>query len=239
MAVVTPAERTAAASFTAVPRSLAAALSPALSGAALRRRLAGAAAGRLRCAEDRLRPDALARDAHDAARCALTSARFSRCARRRSPRRASPRGSLATCAAPRVCTTTSICTRSTESDVKARWCCTSSMLAPRRASSAATSASAPGTSRTSTRKRASRPDLTMPRSMISARTSGSMLPPQRTRPTFLPAKRRGCFISAARPTAPAPSTTVFSISSSIRIACSMSSSETRTTSSTSARITGR
>src|SRR5207253_10477385 len=33
MAVVTPAERTAAASFTAVPRSLAAALSPALGGA--------------------------------------------------------------------------------------------------------------------------------------------------------------------------------------------------------------
>jgi len=35
MAVVTPGERTAAASFTAVPRSLAAALSPALSGALL------------------------------------------------------------------------------------------------------------------------------------------------------------------------------------------------------------
>ena len=35
MAVVTPAERPAAASFTAVPRSLAAALSPALSGALL------------------------------------------------------------------------------------------------------------------------------------------------------------------------------------------------------------
>ena len=33
MAVVTPAERTAAASFTSVPRSLAAALSPALAGA--------------------------------------------------------------------------------------------------------------------------------------------------------------------------------------------------------------
>ena len=33
MAVVTPAERPAAASFTAVPRSLAAALSPAISGA--------------------------------------------------------------------------------------------------------------------------------------------------------------------------------------------------------------
>jgi MFS family permease len=33
MAVVTPAERSAAASFTAVPRSLAAAVSPALAGA--------------------------------------------------------------------------------------------------------------------------------------------------------------------------------------------------------------
>jgi hypothetical protein len=33
MSVVTPAERTAAASFTAVPRSLAAALSPSLGGA--------------------------------------------------------------------------------------------------------------------------------------------------------------------------------------------------------------
>src|SRR6186713_3232429 len=67
------------------------------------------------------------------------------------------------------------------------------MLAPRRASSAATSASAPGTSRTSTRRRTSRPDLTMPRSMISASTNGSMLPPQRTRPTFFPAKRAGAF----------------------------------------------
>jgi hypothetical protein len=35
MAVVTPAERTAAASVTAVPRSLASAVSPALSGALL------------------------------------------------------------------------------------------------------------------------------------------------------------------------------------------------------------
>ena len=35
MAVVTPAERTAAASFTAVPRSLASSLSPALAGALL------------------------------------------------------------------------------------------------------------------------------------------------------------------------------------------------------------
>jgi hypothetical protein len=35
MSIVTPAERPAAASFTAVPRSLAAALAPALSGALL------------------------------------------------------------------------------------------------------------------------------------------------------------------------------------------------------------
>ena len=77
-----------------------------------------------------------------------------------------------------------------------------------------------------------RPDLTMPRSMISASTSGSMLPPDRNEPDLVAGEARGAFITAARPTAPAPSTTVFSISSSIRIACSMSSSPTSTTSST-------
>jgi sugar phosphate permease len=41
MAVVTPAERTAAASVTAVPRSLASSLSPALSGALLSTSFAG------------------------------------------------------------------------------------------------------------------------------------------------------------------------------------------------------
>jgi hypothetical protein len=41
MAVVTPAERTAAASVTAVPRSLASAVSPALSGALLSTSFAG------------------------------------------------------------------------------------------------------------------------------------------------------------------------------------------------------
>jgi predicted MFS family arabinose efflux permease len=41
MAVVTPAERTAAASVTAVPRSLASAVSPALSGALLSTAFAG------------------------------------------------------------------------------------------------------------------------------------------------------------------------------------------------------
>jgi len=41
MAVVTPAERTAAASVTAVPRSLASAISPALSGALLATSFAG------------------------------------------------------------------------------------------------------------------------------------------------------------------------------------------------------
>ena len=138
------------------------------------------------------------------------------------------------CSAPRVCTTTSICTRSTESEVNARWCCTSSMLAPSRASSAATSASAPGTSRTST-----------PQAREPARLDHAALDDlgQHQRLDVAAAEHeadlaageapRVSFISAARPTAPAPSTTVFSISSSIRIACSMSSSETRTTSSTS------
>ena len=37
----------------------------------------------------------------------------------------------------------------------------------------------------------------MPRSMIAASSSGSMLPPESTRPTFLPAKRAGCRSSAA------------------------------------------
>jgi hypothetical protein len=41
MAVVTPAERTAAASFTAVPRSLASSLSPAFAGALLALPFAG------------------------------------------------------------------------------------------------------------------------------------------------------------------------------------------------------
>ena len=58
MAVVTPAERTAAASVTAVPRSLASAISPALAGALLPTPFSGLAAGGLRRAEDRLRPGA-------------------------------------------------------------------------------------------------------------------------------------------------------------------------------------
>ena len=48
MAVVTPAERAAAASFTAVPRSLAAALSPVSRRRTVRGRLARSAAGGLR-----------------------------------------------------------------------------------------------------------------------------------------------------------------------------------------------
>ena len=49
-------------------------------------------------------------------------------------------------------------------------------------------ASEPGRSRSCTRKRASRPARTMPRSMMSASISGSMLPPHSTRPTLRPAK---------------------------------------------------
>ena len=55
MSVVTPAERPAAASFTAVPRSLASSLSPSLTGAHVRRRRHGGAAGAVRRAEVRLR----------------------------------------------------------------------------------------------------------------------------------------------------------------------------------------
>ena len=76
--------------------------------------------------------------------------------------------------------------------VKARWWCTSSMLAFCSATHAVTFASEPGRSRTSTRTRARRPARTMPRSMISASISGSMLPPHRTRPTLRPRKRSGC-----------------------------------------------
>ena len=60
MAVVTPAERAAAASVTAVPRSLAAAASPMLAGSLLARLRVRLAAGHRRRAEDRLRPALLA-----------------------------------------------------------------------------------------------------------------------------------------------------------------------------------
>ena len=60
MAVVTPPERPAAASFTAVPRSLARSARPDARRRALRRRLDRRAAGRLRRTEDLLRPRALA-----------------------------------------------------------------------------------------------------------------------------------------------------------------------------------
>ena len=65
MAVVTPAERSAAASFTAVPRSLAAAISPTLNGALFAAGMDLHAADRLRHAQDRLRPDTLAGDASE------------------------------------------------------------------------------------------------------------------------------------------------------------------------------
>ena len=68
MAVVTPAERTAAASVTAVPRSLASSISPAIAGFMLAGPFSGAAAGGVRMPEDRLRPGAAADvPAHQAA----------------------------------------------------------------------------------------------------------------------------------------------------------------------------
>jgi hypothetical protein len=55
MAVVTPQEQAAAASLTAVPRTLASSISPAFAGVLSRARLRGLAAGDLRRAQDRLR----------------------------------------------------------------------------------------------------------------------------------------------------------------------------------------
>ena len=65
-----------------------------------------------------------------------------------------------------------------------------------------------------------------------------MLPPHSTRPTFLPWKRWRCASTAASPAAPAPSTTVFSISSSSTMACSMSPSSTSRIALTSSRTIG-
>ena len=59
MAVVTPPERASAASVTAVPRSLAAAASPALAGALFAMGAYAAPLRHLRRAQDRLRPDAV------------------------------------------------------------------------------------------------------------------------------------------------------------------------------------
>jgi hypothetical protein len=101
MAVVTPAERTAAASVTAVPRSLASSVSPALSGALLSTSFAGIAAGDLRRAQDRLRPvAALFVPGDKAARGggrslsrwrSLTTARQCRCCALRDRPRETPR----------------------------------------------------------------------------------------------------------------------------------------------------
>ncbi|KAG1523113.1 hypothetical protein G6F50_018637 [Rhizopus delemar] len=70
----------------------------------------------------------------------------------------------------------------------------------------------------------------MPRSINSPSINGSMLPPVSTSPMRLPLKRSlpaSCArSSAAKPAAPAPSTTVFSISSSTTMACSISLSLT-------------
>ena len=79
MAVVTPAERPAAASVTAVPRSLASAISPAISGALLDDVVFRPAAGGLRHAEDRLRSRAAVLvPPHQAAGGAGTLERFRR-----------------------------------------------------------------------------------------------------------------------------------------------------------------
>ena len=67
----------------------------------------------------------------------------------------------------------------------------------------------------------------------------STLPPETTTPTVRPVKRCGWARTAARAAAPAPSATIFSVSSRRVIAASISSSPTSSTSATSASITGR
>ena len=66
-----------------------------------------------------------------------------------------------------------------------------------------------------------------------------MLPPVMTNPTRRSLKRGGSASTAARPAAPAPSATVFSISRSRLTACSMAASGTTTTSSTNATMISR
>ena len=107
------------------------------------------------------------------------------------------------------------------------------MLAFCSAMHAVTRASEPGRSRTSTSTRARRPARTMPRSMISESISGSMLPPaQHQSHLSCRAKRARLRSRAASGAAPAPSTTVFSISSSSTIASSISPSSTSRISAT-------
>ena len=118
------------------------------------------------------------------------------------------------------------------SNVKARWWCTSSILPPASLTTPVIRASEPGTSRAHTFSRASRPARTIPRWMMAASSMGSMLPPPSTTPTLRPANSAGSFIMAASGAAPAPSTSVFSMSSSSTMPCSMSPSSTSTTSST-------
>ena len=96
---------------------------------------------------------------------------------------------------------------------------------------------APGRSCNVIRSRARRPDRARSRSRTLARRRVSMLPPHRTMPIFLPAKYSGFAMTAARPAAPAPSTTVFSIWSSRLTALSSCASLTSWISSTSPRIT--
>ena len=78
-----------------------------------------------------------------------------------------------------------------------------------------------------------RPSRANSRVSTLASSRVSMLPPHSTMPTVRPLKRSRCAHTAARPAAPAPSTTVFSMLMSRLTAFSICGSDTSTMSSTS------
>ena len=96
----------------------------------------------------------------------------------------------------------------------------------------------PGASAMPTRSQISRLECARPRRIRTESSRRSMLPPHSTRPTRGRRSARDT-PSAASPAAPAPSTTVFSISRSVRIASSIASSSTSRMSPTSASMIGK
>ncbi len=112
------------------------------------------------------------------------------------------------------------------------------MLAPASPSRLATLASWPGRSARSMARRLRRPSRASSRVSTLASRRVSMLPPLSTSPTLRPANRSWLAHTAARPAAPAPSTTVFSIVMSRLTAASICGSETSRMSSTRRRTIG-
>ena len=109
-------------------------------------------------------------------------------------------------------------------------------LAPTCAIVAASSANPPGRSEITAVNCAMRSSSTTPRSITRVNIMGSILPPHNTMATRLPCSEFNFPAkNAAKPTAPAPSTTPFSNSRIRKMAKAICSSRTVTTSSTRSR----